>query len=681
MTSPLGFLDAARPVAKAVEWPGKRRPARTWAVCTGVAAAAVLLGAVAWARISRWVSDPAVPLLLPDWGAEWIIADEPFRLACRKLKHYKTIFQTSFEPAAEPRSTVLNVKAFKVAAVFLDGTLVAAPREDFERWKEPVLLDLKDLAGPGRHSLQIQVVNENGPAALIAACEGLDLRTGRDWITSLDGQAWAPARLASDPRMPEIARQFRSTGQALLASFPFLAAAFALAAGSSLWWSLRGSSSRWSRSPLLTPSAVRWSLIFAWVLLGANNHFKVPEYVGFDALQHLDYIRYVAERGAIPLASEGWQMFQSPLYYLLSAPLHVVFSWLFEPETVVRILRIVPLAAGTAQVQLCYLAVCRLFPARRGLQALGTLMGGLLPMNIYLSQGLGNEPLAALLGGGVMVVAMGLVSPSRGEAPIPLGRTSFLLGLLLGLALLTKVSAVLLVPPVLAAVAAAAWRGGSRPILRGAVHGGLVILTAAAVSGWYYLRNWIALGKPVFTGWDPGRDILWWQDPGFRTLEQLTRFGESLVHPVYSAPAGFWDALYSTFWTDGYLSMVISYAWRPPWNYDLMISGSLLGLIPSAAMLLGAASPVLRAGRDRWKPIALASACIAIYLAALFCLFASLPIYSTGKATYLAGLTPCFAVLAAAGFDLLTRRPLLRAAVHGSVAAWAAAAYAAYFVA
>jgi len=56
------------------------------------------------------------------------------------------------------------------------------------------------------------------------------------------------------------------------------------------------------------------------------------------------------------------------------------------------------------------------------------------------------------------------------------------------------------------------------------------------------------------------------------------------------------------------------------------------------------------------------------------------PFYSSGKASYLGGLTPVIAVLGAAGLHLLTRQRLMRAAVYGVFACWALASYLGYFV-
>jgi hypothetical protein len=134
---------------------------------------------------------------------------------------------------------------------------------------------------------------------------------------------------------------------------------------------------------------------------------------------------------------------------------------------------------------------------------------------------------------------------------------------------------------------------------------------------------------------------------------------------------------------------MISAEGLPPWNQGFLLSGAILALLPALAMLAGAARAMgaLLVGRETspggsaWPRAGiLAAATIAIYLAAMADLFLALPIYSTVKASYMSGLTPCFAVLAAAGLDPLTRGRLPRAIIHGALGAWAASAYLAYFV-
>ncbi|HID29625.1 MAG TPA: hypothetical protein EYP19_06415 [Desulfobacterales bacterium] len=206
----------------------------------------------------------------------------------------------------------------------------------------------------------------------------------------------------------------------------------------------------------------------------------------------------------------------------------------------------------------------------------------------------------------------------------------------------------------------------------------LVLGVASLVAGWYYWRNWTQMGQFFIGGWDPSRGIVWWQDPGFRTLRQFFSFGESLFYPIYSAIAGVWDSLYSTLWMDGFLSGQDPHYEGPPWNYGFLLSSAWLSLLPSTAILLGIGVALFKPTRTQGALFSVS--CIFVYVAAILYLFLTVPIYTTAKATYTLGLIPCYAVLSAGGFEILTARPLLRAIVYGIVACWAVDVYLAYFI-
>jgi 4-amino-4-deoxy-L-arabinose transferase-like glycosyltransferase len=413
----------------------------------------------------------------------------------------------------------------------------------------------------------------------------------------------------------------------------------------------------------------------AWALLGLNNITTVPLDVGFDSFAHYHYISYIAEKGRLPLATEGWQMFQSPLYYLISALQQIILAPFFSTEKIQMLLRAIPLVCGAVQVELTYRAVRYAFPAKNYLQVMGTLIGGLLPMNLYLSQVVGNEPLAGVLSSAAIVMTLGLMNSDT--SPLSMRRV-VLLGIVVGLALLTKVTAILLIPVVMLALLHVMVRK-EEPLKR--IAGSILALLCviAFISGWYYLRNWIELGRPFVGGWEPSRGIIWWQDPGYRTLNDFASFGKSLSQPIYSGIYGLWDSLYSTFWMDGFLSGISLYAIRPPWNYTLMCSGALLSLLPSIAIIVGVIS-VLSGVSASGSHKNLSAYCILLYMAALLYLYVTVPIYSTAKATYTIGLTPCYAIMCAAGLDLLTRNRYLRSAISFLVICWASTVYFSYFV-
>ena len=58
----------------------------------------------------------------------------------------------------------------------------------------------------------------------------------------------------------------------------------------------------------------------------------------------------------------------------------------------------------------------------------------------------------------------------------------------------------------------------------------------------------------------------------------------------------------------------------------------------------------------------------------------NIPFCSHAKSTVTLGLTPCYAALTAAGFDLLTRHRATRVVSYALLGTWAVYAYVAYFV-
>jgi hypothetical protein len=398
-----------------------------------------------------------------------------------------------------------------------------------------------------------------------------------------------------------------------------------------------------------------------------------------DIGAHLDYIAYVADHWQVPFAQEGWQMFMPPLYYMVSAALLYLLPLNLGPDIMKIVLRAIPLLCGLGQIELCYRTVSSVYPDRDDLRCIGTIIGGFLPMNVYISQVVGNEPLCGFLSGIViLLIISNFFGPSQ-----PSGRMCLLMGLFLGFAILTKPTAILLVPPLLVVVAHRALNNNG--FVRSAVlfaigRMAIALSVAFVVSGWYFVRNWLHFGHFFIGGWDPIGYTAWWQDPSYRTIGQLTTFGTSLVFPIYSAVAGFWDSLYSTLWLDGSLSGIWDYAFRPPWNYDFMISLALLSLLPAAAILLGWLRGVLQPLSGRLTPIAFAAGVLTLHILAMGYLFVCVPIYCIAKATYTLGLVPCYALLCAAGFEMLTNRRWAKVLVWPIVVCWAVSCYIAFFV-
>jgi hypothetical protein len=638
------------------------------------AALLVTLG-LGWVVVRALVLDPQSPFLLDEGESLWIRLQEAPHLRSRAPESVATTFRVFLSLDRSPHRALLQLRAMRRAEVRLDERLVFRSASRPERLKEAVEIDLAPLLRSGSHEIRITVENHLGPPALWLCSPDLGLFSGPRWEASRDGQRWSRAWPARDLQPAAISRQFPRAEEALWACLPWLLPVFLLGFAAVQWGS-RLAWPRWLPRGILTAGGLRFGLLFAWLVLGAHNLLSLPLFVGMDVRQHLEYVQVVAEEGRLPLPTEGWQMFQPPLFYLLCAPLYHLFQSLSDPETTLFLLRVLPLACGAAQVEICYRALREVYPREEGLQALGTLLGGLLPMNLYVSQVVGNEPLAGCLSGMLVVLALRCAGSPAARS----WRRLFLLGLLLGLAALAKTSALLLVPPLvlLLGQVVADETPGRRAVLA-SKQLGVVLGTALLVGGWYYLRNWIELGRPFLGGWDPARAFVWWQEPGYRTVSQLLTFGESLSYPVYSALAGVWDSLYSTLWMDGLLSGISEFRFRPPWDYDLVLAGAWLSLVPSAALIAGVLLGARRESATVQRAILFARLGILLFLGAVLFLFVTVPIYSTAKASYALGLTPCLALLFVAGVRPLWRWRLLRAALSGWMVAWALASYLAYF--
>ncbi|OGP84911.1 MAG: hypothetical protein A2V87_02150 [Deltaproteobacteria bacterium RBG_16_58_17] len=632
---------------------------------------AFLLLTVGMGRLGK---DPRIHLLVSEGGAEWIRFPETFRLSIRQQERKTTHFRYRLDIPAVPATAVLTLRAMKHSTIYLDGRLLYRSPDDLQKWKEPHYLDLTAWLTQGSHELRVEVLNENGHPALLVYCNALGIRSDDRWEASDDGRRWMPALPVEETPPFAISRSFPRSDQALRDLLPLFTPLFALF----FFWSLRSDDRLrpvWVEKTHLSAAAARWLLLGAWVVIAVNNFWKIPLSVGMDYEGHTKYIYYVAYNWRIPVATEGWQMFQPPLFHFLAAAIFRSIDAFFSPGTVVRILKLLPLLCGAAQVELSYRMSRYAYPRRESLQVIGTLIGGLFPMNLYMSQSLGNEPLAGLLTALIILLACRIIS---GDS-LPPTKIPLLMGFLLGLAMLSKTTALLIVPPLLFFVSASLLRKSRVPGegIRSAVYFVILFLGVAfIVSGWYYLRNYIEIGRFFVGGWDPFRKIVWWQDPGYRTPLQCFIFGEALFYPVFSSIYGFWDAIYSSLWMDGFLSA----NYDTPWNFPFMLSGAWLSLLPTAAIFIGAVAALRNKDGPFRQMLRFSVSGVIVYLIAIFYLFLTVPILSSAKATYALGLTPCFALLASAGFEVLTRWRFLRAAVYGLIACWAVAAYAAYFV-
>ena len=615
-----------------------------------------------------------INFLPPSAAAEWILFPNAVEIGAHAVASLDTSFNREFTLDAPPRSGQLRVRGARRVDVKINGTRVDLPV--IANWKDVTEADVQSLLRPGLNLIEARVFHDTGPPALWLAltADEITVRSDESWRASFAGSAWRTAALASKPRIPGPGNAIAG-GETTMTSLravwliwlAFAGGAAGLLAGGH-WWFRREKFVRF-RMP-----AVLIALAVLWVLLFLNNARLMPMHAGFDSQAHLDYIQYLQEHRALPWPNDGVQMFQPPLFYLVSAGVLAILKIPAASGAGVLLVRSLTMVFGIAHFSVVFFSLRLLWPQHPGRQLIGLTLAAFLPMNLYLSHYCTNETLAALLVSLSIYLTLRMLRQNDAS-----WWQLALLGLTSGAAALTKFTALLVLPFIVAALAA---RFFSRRTSAGEWRKLTVVpLLAVLVSGWHYFRIARHAGRLVIGGWDPASGFVWWQEDGYRAPGYFLRFGESLVRPYFSASASFADGIYSTLWGDGLCGGVSAMISRVPWNYDLMTSGYLLSVAPSALILIGVGVGTVqwmkRGGAERFV---LAGFAFAI-LCGLIYVNLRVPAYASVKAFYgLSALTP-LAFFGALGWDRCTRgRMAIQVASAAALLVWAMNSYASVWV-
>lgn len=624
-----------------------------------IGAICVAGGLLAW-RINR---DPQINFLARDGRAEWILFPAAVEARARNIASIDTIFRRELMLDTQPRAARLIMRAAKRAEVRINDTLLDISSD--RNWKNASTVDVLGVLRRGANTIEVRVFNDRAPPCLWLRLNVDEQiwRSDQTWEASSAASAWRHAGLASTPRIPGAGNAIAGgerVFQALRTIWPTWLgfAAFALAIWTAGHWWLRrlrtpqlGLSRRQSMALIFIPVAL-------WIILFWNNAACMPYRTGFDSQAHIHYIQYVQEHRALPPPGEGSETFQPPLYYVLSAVALSLFGLSTADGSGILVLRSFTMLLGIAHFTLVFLTLRLLFPNQAGRQLVGLLLASFLPMQIYMSHHVTNETLAATLSTAAVYFGVRLLqtdSPSLSQY--------MTLGLSMGLAMLSKATGVLLLP-LLSVAIATKFALQRSPVTASLRNLGLMLGICFASCGWHYIRLGLQSGTP-FLGM--AGSFAWWQDPGYHMAADYIRVGRSLVSPLFSGLAGVADGIYSTLWGDGLCSGVSELNARPPWNYELMVSGYLLALVPTFMVVTGAAVAIWRfVGKPSPGWLLLLGLAGAVALA-LFLMTLDVASYAQIKAFYgLSALIP-FCCLGAIGWDALTRNRKAFQFVFGTV--------------
>jgi 4-amino-4-deoxy-L-arabinose transferase-like glycosyltransferase len=251
-----------------------------------------------------------------------------------------------------------------------------------------------------------------------------------------------------------------------------------------------------------------------------------PPFEPSDEQYQFGYVRYLVEQRALPVARAGELSgyHHPPLYFALAAALSWPFpaddldqypinpynrfrhwepgvdnknlyvhgpwdQWPFHGTSLsLHAARLASLALGAVVVILTYQVARRLLDETASVAA--AALAAFIPQFLSLSGALQNDAGAAMLGA---------VSLWLGLCYIEVGftaRRALLMGALVGLAGLMKLTAAFLIVPAVLSVWLWGWSQPGRWVL--SLRNTLLIAAGVALSsGWWYVRNWLVYGDPT----------------------------------------------------------------------------------------------------------------------------------------------------------------------------------------
>ncbi|MDE0885872.1 MAG: hypothetical protein OSB70_10095 [Myxococcota bacterium] len=628
--------------------------------------------------------DEDVPFVRQGAGPAWIMAPLPRTadlVAVDPAAPPAHVFRKFFEAQAGDTGARLKGTALRTAELQINGeTLPLLPRGG--GWKQGFEADLSDALIQGRNEIRLSVVNPSGPALLQASIVTSLGTTASDssWtVTRISGSkpgavaTQTYAQTATDLALNPESRQLPTPLEIAPRQGLILLLVFGLAALAA-----------WRRPALLArvpsgrwPRLVLASITLFWLALFAFKFVPMPLALGFDASAHLAYIDYLRVQHALPTAAHGFSTYHPPLFYLLTGAGVELFGAEGNLWTGRIVYRALPFACGLSNVWLTGAVARRLWPGEALKPSLALAVAGLLPMNIYMSAYVSNEPMLAAWISGAIALTTAILLAERVKLAHWAG-----LSALLGAALLTKFTA-LGVAPVIAFFASlrAWWLDGKGPAHAAAVLAGLS-LGAVSLAGWFYWRNWVLFGDPLVWNLDIPGGLSWWMRPGFHTADWYLSFGESLVHPLFAGYASFWDGIYSTLWGDGLVAGMARVATRHGfWNDSFQLLTYPLALPATGCLVIGAGQVWLKSFTSNALPKRLVYSLLAsiLFLLAFSLVLISLQLafYAQAKAFYLLCAVLPLAIAGAEGLSAVSRwiqpaRATWRRALHCAGIGWLA---------
>jgi len=349
--------------------------------------------------------------------------------------------------------------------------------------------------------------------------------------------------------------------------------------------------------------AILWSLVGIGVVLRALLVWGCPVPFGYVFDYYYEAIEFVYKTGRVPVATDCWQCYHPPAYYVLGGAFYTAGHWLAGASDSardwgLRALGLLPLIAAAVASFYSYRLV-RFLTRDRGLSALGAGIIAVFPC-LFISS---YAPEADILVTAAMTALLFHLTRYFARTRRQTWRTAVLLGALAGLAAASKYSGLIGIATAGVLFAGQLLTGPNRGrVIR---HGVLVLLVCMAIGSFRYIDNIRRFGNPLYANGTAGEAFsskrqFYWDSYEFFTF----RLGDLFVLARPGAPEGMlttlpvyrsvWTSLYAMAWGDmsffstkgriGDEEAPYPTKWIPPWLTESVL---VLGLVPTVLALPG----------------------------------------------------------------------------------------------
>jgi 4-amino-4-deoxy-L-arabinose transferase-like glycosyltransferase len=252
-------------------------------------------------------------------------------------------------------------------------------------------------------------------------------------------------------------------------------------------------------NPRLVTRVLLAVIVAAYTTIGVLYAALTPTWQVPDEPAHYNYVRALAEGRGFPVMEPGdydqdlldqlrdqgfppelsvepleYEDHQPPLYYLLATPVYLLFGGAVLP------LRLLSVLVGAVLLVVAFRTVSAIFPARPELALMAAALIAFIPQHVAMTAGVNNDALTELVVGGTLW-ALAVYVGGGGDRPWPVG-------LLLAAALLTKVTAYMVVGVAVVA-AVIRWRRERRTWRWAVGQLGWVLIPALLASAPWFIRN------------------------------------------------------------------------------------------------------------------------------------------------------------------------------------------------